>query len=93
MSEFVTQLTSYECNVNSGTGIEIPENEGRSDYGQISKGMSKSEVLEELGDDFLIVESSNKWCWNKPYDAAPGVLLILQIYVNVVSLLMMMVVQ
>ena len=71
LTEFVTRISAYECTVNAGTGIEIPENEGRSDYGQISKGMSKSEVLKELGDDFLIVESSNKWCWNKATDTAP----------------------
>jgi hypothetical protein len=73
LSEFETRITQYACpQVTSGGGITVPEQSGIGTSasqvsGLLRPGISKQEVLNILGQKNLIIESTNKWCWQVDY--------------------------
>lgn len=62
LDNFTTHLTSYECAPASTGEMSLPSQNGSSPA-LLSKGMSKSQVLEILGSDGLVMEGDSQWCW------------------------------
>ncbi|MFK7823585.1 MAG: hypothetical protein AB8G05_05485 [Oligoflexales bacterium] len=65
LNEFQSKITNYACEKSENSAIEIPVMEqDDAEIGiKIAPGMSKKDVLDQVGEDFLLIESETKWCW------------------------------
>lgn len=69
LDSFTTQVTAYDCAPREVTPLD-PGAGGRSSAvptggqgAKLSRGMSKTQTLEILGQQQLVVQSATKWCW------------------------------
>ena len=72
LTSFESRVTSYACSGRTSSGVSIPgPTRTQKSYGKLKKGMSKKEVLTALSDEYLLIDSDSRWCWNKGSGKAP----------------------